>query len=116
MIAHLSVKLENRELKVRKPLVAMAAVVCLGAFASTADARTYREEVTPNNDKCYVVKYIPALYQVNTRGKKVSGESKSWVGEIADGAVVIKRRNPAVYIQTRKLLESDHYTLIPQGC
>lgn len=102
--------------EVRKILIATAAVVGLGVFASSADARTYTEEVTPSRDKCYLVQYVPALYKVNTRGKKVKGESTSWHGEYADGAVIVKRRNPAVYIQTRKLLEADHYSLVPQGC
>ncbi len=100
----------------RKILIATAAVVGFGIVASAANARTYTEEVTPNRDKCYLVQYVPALYQVNTRGKKVKGESTSWHGDYADGAVIIKRRNPAVYLQTRKLLEADHYSLVPQSC
>lgn len=100
----------------RKIIIATAAVIGLGVIATSADARTYTEEVTPNRDKCYLVQYVPALYKVNTRGKKVKGQSTSWHGDYVDGGVIIKRRNPAVYIQTRRLIEPDHYTLVPKGC
>ncbi|HDZ73332.1 MAG TPA: hypothetical protein ENH55_11290 [Aurantimonas coralicida] len=97
-------------------LISVAAAVSTLALSVAADAKTFTRKVVENNDKCYLVEYIPSTYIFNTKGKKVSGESRSWVGNIADGAVIIKRRNPAVYIQTRKLLEQDHYTLVAQGC
>ena len=87
-----------------------------GALALTvaaAEAKTFKEWVTPDNKKCYVVEYIQATYLVNTRGKLVKPERYVWEGEIADGNKIYHRRVPATYLQTRKLLEKDHYTLKP---
>ena len=39
---------------------------------------------------------------------------KSGKVEIEDGGKVYHRRNPAVYMTTKKLVEQDHYTLT--GC
>ncbi len=60
---------------------------------------------------CYRVIYVPALYLVNTRGKLVKPERVVWVGEVRDGARVYRRRIPATYLETRVLLEEDHYSL-----
>lgn len=100
----------------RKILLSLVALAGAASFSVTADAKTFKKHVVEDHDKCFLVEYVPSTYLYNTKGKKVSGPSKSWIGDIVDGGVVIKRRNPAVYIQTRKLLEQDHYTLIPQGC
>lgn len=87
---------------------------CLLALSvATAEAKTYTIEVTPDNDKCYVVHYIPATYLVDTRGILVSGESREWVGDIEDGNKIYHRRVPATYIESRRLLEADHYSLTP---
>ncbi len=65
---------------------------------------------------CYRVEYVPALYLVNTRGKLVQPERYVWRGDIVDGARVHHERIPAVYLQTRVLLEPDHYTLVRVPC
>jgi hypothetical protein len=85
----------------------------LALTAAAAEAKTYTVEVTPNNDKCYIVNYVPATYLVNTRGKLVKGERRVWVGEIADGNTIYHRRVPATYLETRTLVEADHYSLSP---
>ena len=40
-------------------------------------------------------------------------ESTAWDGDIVDGGKIYHRRNPAVYVTTKKLVEQDHYTLVP---
>jgi hypothetical protein len=65
---------------------------------------------------CYRVRYVPALYLVNTRGKLVRSEQTVLEGELADGSRVIRRRVPATYLETRVLLEADHYSLSRIPC
>lgn len=52
----------------------------------------------------------------NTKGKLVRGPSKRWRGDFADGQIVVKEKVPAVYKQTRTLVESDHYSLRRVSC
>ena len=99
----------------RKVLLTIIATAAVVSFAASADARYRTKEVDERGGKCYLVEYVPSLYKLNTRGKLVSTESRSWSGDIADGAIIRKVRNPAVYVQTQHLIEKDHYTLIPQG-
>lgn len=62
---------------------------------------------------CYDKVYVPATVQINTRGRLVSPERFSWEqGELQWQRV----RHPAVYIQTRKVIEQDHYTLVRAAC
>jgi len=46
---------------------------------------------------------------VNTRGRRVRGEYHEWEIHPTKWNRV---REPAVYIQTRRTIEPDHYTLI----
>lgn len=94
-----------------KKVIVGAGALLLTVAAS--EAKTYKEWASPNNEKCYVVEYVQATYLVNTRGKLVKPERKVWVGEIADGNKIYHRRVPATYLQSRTLLEKDHYTLKP---
>ncbi|MEF2552864.1 hypothetical protein VQ042_16095 [Aurantimonas sp. A2-1-M11] len=100
----------------RKVLFSISAVAAVLAFSVKADDKTYKRHISESNEKAYCVEYVPSTYLYNTRGKKVVGESRSWVGEFADGATIVKRRNPAVYKTTRKLVEQDHYTLVEGPC
>ena len=87
--------------------VAAASVV---TFASSAQAETYVvSESRSNVIACYNRVYVPAKVLVNTRGVKVRGENQAWQ---ITGEQWLKVRNPAVYIQTRKTVEQDHYTLV----
>lgn len=94
---------------------ALGALIVMAA-PLTAEAREYTVEVTPDNRTCYQVNYIPATYKVNTRGHLVRGASRDWEGTIADGNVIVHRRNPAVYIEKRTLVEADHYSLRKVSC
>ncbi|MCB8837304.1 hypothetical protein [Aurantimonas sp. VKM B-3413] len=97
----------------RKVLLTLIALTGVVSFSATADARWYKKDVDERGSKCYLVEYIPSLYKYNTRGKLVTGESTTWTGDIEDGATIYHRRNPSVYITTKKLVEKDHYTLVP---
>ena len=100
----------------RNLLIGLTTVATVVAFSVSADAKMYTKYVTENNEKSYCVQYVPSTYVYNTRGKRVAGESQSWVGTIADGETIVKRRNPAVYKTTRRLVEQDHYTLVDGHC
>ena len=94
---------------------AVIGLAALGAIsASSASAETYivRQVVSPNI-ACYDRVYVPARVLVNTRGRLVRGESKVWVTSPGRWDYV---RNAATYIQTRKVVEADHYTLVRRGC
>ena len=57
----------------------------------------------------YNKEYVPARVLVNTRGRRVRGEYHEWEIHPTKWNRV---REPAVYIQTRRTIEPDHYTLI----
>lgn len=89
-----------------------ASVVVAGILASSiASAATYVvSEVRSPVLACYVKVYVPATVKYNTRGIKVQGESVGW---LITGDRWEKVRNPAVYIETAKTIEADHYKLVP---
>lgn len=97
----------------RKVLLTLIAAAGAVSFAGTADAKWYKKEVDERGAKCYLVEYVPSTYKYNTRGKLVQHGGTSWEGDIVDGNKIYHRRNPAVYITTKKLVEQDHYTLVP---
>lgn len=85
--------------------------------ASPANAETYTTREHINRDKCYRVKKVPALVEYNTRGIKVRDSSRSWKGNFGkNGGIVRDKYNPEVYIQTRRVLEDEHTTLVPTSC
>lgn len=81
-------------------------------------ARQKVVDVIPDNKSCFDVDYVPALYAVNTRGKLVRAPyvDRSYVIVEQVGGKAVFTRQPAVYLETRKLLEPDHYTMRPAGC
>ena len=92
-------------------LLSLAAFV---AVAGTANARKYIVEETRSKFiACYDRVYVPARVQVNTRGKLVKRASRGWEigGDRWDYV-----RYPGTYIQTRRTVEPDHYTLVARGC
>lgn len=103
--------------------VVLFCAVLVALFVSPAEARkqivnggTFIVDGELPRHSCYRVRYIPALYLVNTRAKLVKAEQTVWEGELADGARVIKRRVPATYLESRVLLEPDHYSLSRIPC
>lgn len=95
----------------------MKSFLVLGALvlsATTATASTF--VVTETRSRyvaCYNNEYVPAKVLVNTKGKLVRGEQHSW--EISP-AKWNRVREPAVYVQTRRTIENDHYTLVAASC
>jgi hypothetical protein len=82
------------------------------ASQAVADTFVVRESVS-RYIACYNKEYVPAKVLVNTRGIRVRGESQGWeIGPTRWDRV----RDPGVYIQTRRTIERDHYTLIRTGC
>jgi hypothetical protein len=97
-------------------IVTGAVSIALLMSTGIANAGTYTYESYPSRDKCFTVKHIPATIEVNTKGQFVQGESKSVIGSYKAGAKVIFRNNPAVYIQTERVVEKDYLTLVPGSC
>lgn len=82
--------------------------------AGAASAETYLvSQPQSRYIACYNKEYVPAKVLVNTRGKLVAKESVAW--EVSSAAWN-KVRSPAVYIETRKVVEPDHYKLVAVGC
>lgn len=98
-------------------LSAMLAV-CFAVAVTSGDAfaREIRREVVPNRDQCWVVEYHPRLEQVNTKGRLVAVEQDIVAGYLAAGGTVRQFRTPAVYLQTVKTVEEEHYSLVPAAC
>ncbi len=97
-----------------KTLSVTAILVGLVAFSQNATASTYvvEESVSPYIH-CYSKEYVPARVRVNTRGKLVRGTREYWqTGDTAWNVV----RDPSVFIETRTVVEPDHYTLVPTSC
>lgn len=95
----------------------VAVAVPVLSSTDTASAETYTTREHINRDKCYRVKKVPALVEYNTRGIKVRDSSRSWTGNFGrNGGVVRDKYNPDVYIQTRRVLENEHTTLVPTAC
>ncbi len=89
---------------------AAVALTSVATFSTSAKAETFIVSETRSNViACYNRVYVPAKVLVNTKGIPVRGESQAWQ---ITGEQWVKIRNPAVYIQTRKTLEQDHYTLV----
>ncbi len=89
------------------------AALCI-ASAAPASAETYVERVTVSpNIACYNRVYVPARVLVNTRGSLVRAESIGWVTGPDRWDRV---RSPATYIQTRRTVEADHFTLVRRPC
>ena len=90
----------------------IAAVGMIGASAANAEKYVVRESVS-RYIACYDRVYVPAAVAVNTRGKLVRSEGRGWEigGDRWDYV-----RSPAVYIETRRLIEADHYTLVKRPC
>jgi len=92
-------------------VLSAAAALALSSTSSLAGTWTIKE--TPNHDTCYVVNYMPATYNINPKGIKVRGSQTVWKGEYKDGNKVYYHTDPAVYIQTKTLIEADYYSLVP---
>ena len=90
--------------------MAMAALFCV----APASARDYLvSESQPTVLGCYRQEYVPATIHVNTRGKKLHPERVVWRH---DGDVIRRVRLPAVYLQTRRVVERDHFTRVRVDC
>ncbi len=92
----------------------LASVVVLGASALSASADTYVERVTVSRYiACYDRVYVPAKVMVNTRGRLVKSAATGWETSATRWDRV---RYPATYVETRRTVEPDHYTLRQRGC
>ncbi|PLW78738.1 hypothetical protein [Cohaesibacter celericrescens] len=105
------------------PKLSLAVAVAVTSFAAgsvvsmDAEARTFSGDRYVNRDKCYKVKKIPQLVEYDTKGIFVRGSSRSWSGNMRRGGAVVRNKyNDPVYIRTARVLEDQHYTLIPKKC
>ncbi|MDQ0316940.1 hypothetical protein [Amorphus orientalis] len=100
-------------------MLAAAAVVGLGLASTQAGAKEfYVEDSAPGVEKkCYVKAFVPAKVRVNTEGRLVRPAKKQWVvrkvGAVEQWELVTQ---PAVYVETREVVEQAHYTLRRVAC
>ena len=94
----------------------LAACFALTVVSGDAMARETKREVFPDRDQCWVVQYVPRLEAVNTKGVLVTPEKRVWSGQFVAGKTVRYAKTPAVYYQTTRVLEEEHYTLVPTTC
>lgn len=99
----------------KKTAILVALALVGTSMTSGVFAKTYTVTGYPNRDTCYVVKHVPATYEVNTKGIKVKSEGEAW-STIVPGTIAKHSTTPAVYIQTKTMTEADHYSLTPSGC
>lgn len=91
-------------------LMATAVGACILAGAPAHAGRYLVSESIGHVLACYDKVYVPATVEYNTRGILVQHPSVDWdVG----GDRWLRVRHPAVYIETRRVLEADHYKLVP---
>lgn len=99
---------------------AIAAVIVstsVGGYVSPASAEIYERRAYINRDNCFRARRVPARIEYNTRGQLLRPASRSWEGNMqADGARIVNRYNDEVYIQTSRVVEDQHVTLVPVPC
>ncbi len=95
--------------------VAMLGLVAAASlYGASAMAGTYVvEESQSRYISCYNKVYVPAKILVNTRGKLVKAGGHAW--DISGDRWDYVREIP-VFIETRRVSEPDHYTLVSTGC
>jgi hypothetical protein len=94
------------------------AIATAGLVSSLAQAKEfYVEDSSPAAQKCYVKAFVPAKVHVNTEGKLVRPQKQQWVvstvGTVEKWTLVTL---PAIYVETRNVVEAAHYTLRPVDC
>ena len=99
---------------------AMVSVLTGGVMLATvnsANAEVYTRKEQINRDVCYQSRRVPATVAYDTRGIRLKDASRSWEGNMQrDGGFVRDRYNDEVFIQTRKVVENQHMTLVPVPC
>jgi hypothetical protein len=103
---------------IRRACAFAAIGVSIVIAPSIASADIYLERVTPQNDRCYQVNYHQQVDQVNTRGRLISGPSRSFVPSIVKqvGGTARDVYNPAIYLTTRRMVRPEYYSMVPTGC
>jgi len=92
----------------------LSAVCALIGSLHSASANTYVVEQTPSHYiACYHKVYVPERVLVNTRGVLVNAGHVDW--EVS-GDSWNRIRNPPVYLETRHVIEGDHYSLQSVAC
>lgn len=91
-------------------MLASAIGVAVLAVSPAQAGRYLVTESQSNVLACYDKVYVPATVEYNTRGVLVQRGSAGW--EIT-GDRWLHVRNPPVYLETRRVVEPDHYKLVP---
>lgn len=99
----------------KAPLAFAVAVVISAASSFSAQARIVQEEYQPQNDTCYTVNYRQQIDAVNTRGRLARREYHELEFNPARG-VARSVYTPPVFIETRRVVEPEHYSLSPVRC
>ncbi len=91
--------------------------VVLGVSVGSVEARTFQADKYFNRDKCYKARRVPAIVEVNTRGRLLRKSTRSWIGNAQrHGAKVVNKYHDPVFITTNRIVEDQHVTLVPTKC
>lgn len=86
-------------------------------YSSVANAETFTVRRHVNNDRCYRARRVPATIEVNSKGILLKGAARSWEGNMnRHGAKIRNKYHDPVYIQTERVIEDQHMTLVPVPC
>ena len=98
--------------------VALGTIVAAALVPSIAAAETYTVLVTPQNDRCYTINYHQQVDLVNTKAAIVSGPSRAYSYNIIKqvGGTARDVYNPAIYLESRRTIAPEYYSLAPSGC
>ncbi|AWN36756.1 hypothetical protein [Methylobacterium radiodurans] len=98
-------------------IIAGAATLSNAAFAQGYDP-SYTEQVVPQNDRCYKVRYHRQVDLVNPKGILRETESRDFRKAIIyqRGGFARNAYNPAIYEETRTVLSPEYYSMVPTGC
>jgi hypothetical protein len=95
---------------------ALLALSVVAAAVPQVSAATYTVSGSTITKTCYKNVYVPATIQVKTNGTLVAPSASVTIGDHTPGTVIQFTSSPEVYMETRKVLEAEHISLVPVPC
>ena len=95
---------------------ALIAASMVAAAVPQVSAATYTVNGSTIKRTCYQNVYVPATIEVKTNGTLVHKSAPITIGNHRPGTVIEYTSSPGVYMETRKVLEAEHISLVPVAC
>lgn len=95
---------------------ALLAASVVAATVPQVSAATYTVSGSTITRTCYQNVYVPATIQVKTNGTLVTPSGAVTIGNNTPGTIIEFTASPAVFLETRKVLEAEHISLVPVPC